>query len=139
MYSSPITTLNLLFDVHCVLGIEHARRKYEELSKKPPFCKDLHVVMARIESLEIDPNIDQWEKVLKLATQQFSDDLELWKMLMELYLRQHKEFEKKRRDFSLSAKLLEVYSSAEQAVKNNELLLANWKKEFDDLRNSIDL
>lgn len=134
-----LRTKAALFHTVFITGIEAARSKYREIADKVPHCKQLHVAMARIESLEMDPDIDQWEKVIELAIQQFNDHLDLWKMSMELYLRQHKVFEKKRPGFDLSGKLLEVYNKAERSLKHNELLLANLKKEFDDLRNSIDL
>lgn len=95
--------------------------------------------MARAESLEWDPDIDKWEAVLTLGTYQFPGHIELWKLLLELHLRQHNEFERKRSGYDLSVALLSVYNRAESAVRHDELMLANWKKEFNELRNSIDV
>lgn len=94
--------------------------------------------MARLESLEVNPDIDRWERVLKTATEHIRDDIDLWKLLIDLYLRQHGEFDKKRKNFSVDSEIIAIYRRAEYAVKNDELVLANWKKEFEELRRSIE-
>lgn len=66
-------------------GIETVRRKYEELSQKLPFCKELHEVMSSVESIKQDWK--RLEKILTLKCEQFPSDFDAWTNYMEFAIR----------------------------------------------------
>lgn len=69
--------------------IEEARTIYNTLSAKKPFCKKLHDIMASLECAEED--MENWEKVLNRATEQFPEDLDVWCNYMNFFI----QFKKK--------------------------------------------
>lgn len=102
-----------------------------------PYCKDLHLTMAKIESLELNVDIDGWENVLLLAIRQFSNDLDLWKTLIEFYIETSQLIEKKRPNFNLNAKLADIYHQANAAISHDELLAVKWKQELEEFIGSF--
>lgn len=69
--------------VTCERNIGEARKVYDEISTRKPYCKKLHTVMASLEHAEED--LTRWEKVVKLATKQFPDDLDVWSDCMDFF------------------------------------------------------
>lgn len=123
-------------------GIRNARKAYNLLAQQKPYCKELHTAMFKIESLEMDQDIDEMENVLKLAWEQFgSEDIDVSINYIEFYLHNHKKFEDKNSSFNVNDKILEIYrqtvSRFEQS--NDALLLSNFKEKYDSVRNSTDI
>lgn len=79
-------------------GIDSVRRKYEELSKKQPFCKELHDVMATTECVKQDWK--RMEDVLKLKCEQFPSDFDAWTNYMEFAIRTKLEKDKCKRIYN---------------------------------------
>ncbi|KAJ8976645.1 hypothetical protein NQ317_011153 [Molorchus minor] len=60
-------------------GIKQARKEYSILSRKEPYCKELHAAMFKLESLEMDQDVDEIQNIIKLASDQFGkEDVDLW-------------------------------------------------------------
>lgn len=70
--------------VTCGRDISKARLIYDDFSTRRPYCKKLHTVMASLECAEED--MQNWERVLKLATDQFPEDLDVWRDYMNFFV-----------------------------------------------------
>lgn len=123
-------------------GIRDARKTYNLLAQQKPYCKELHTAMFKIESLELDQDVDEMKNVLNLACEQFgNEDVDVWISYIEFYLDQHKVFEDKDPCFDVNAKILAIFKTAENALKsaNDGLLLPDLKEKFDSVRTSADI
>lgn len=68
-------------------GIEAARAAYREIAIIEPYCKELHEAMWRAESTELEFNFAEWEKVHKLAVEQFGkEDVDVWIDYLRFYM-----------------------------------------------------
>lgn len=60
-------------------GIEATREVYNDISLQQPYCKDLHMMMSKLESIQVNYNFGAWEKVHELACEQFGkEDVDVW-------------------------------------------------------------
>ncbi|XP_018563302.1 U3 small nucleolar RNA-associated protein 6 homolog [Anoplophora glabripennis] len=123
-------------------GIRNARKAYNLLAQQKPYCKELHNAMFKIESLEMDQDVDEMENVLKLAWEQFgSEDIEVSINYIQFYLQNHKTFEDKNPSFDVNDKILDIYRKTVSRLEqcNDPLLLSNFKEKYDSVRNSTDI
>lgn len=73
-------------------GISAARNVYRTLSTEKPHCKELHAMMLKLESMQIEFNYEEWSDVHQLACMQFGHkDVDVWINYIEFYLRYHKK------------------------------------------------
>lgn len=123
-------------------GIKEARKTYNLLAQQKPYCKELHTAMFKIESLEMDQDVDEMENVLKLAWEQFgNEDIDVSINYIEFYLHNHKKFEDRKSSFTVNDKILEIYRNTEHRLEqgNDLLLLSNFKEKYESVRNSIEV
>ncbi|KAK9875362.1 hypothetical protein WA026_007760 [Henosepilachna vigintioctopunctata] len=60
-------------------GINAARERYSTLALEEPYCKQLHILMSKLEFSEMTINHDSWQKVHELACKQFGkEDIDVW-------------------------------------------------------------
>ncbi|CAH1169626.1 unnamed protein product [Phaedon cochleariae] len=116
-------------------GITEARRKYNDLARTPPFCKELHTIMANLESQELDVNAQELEKVLRLACDQFGgEDSDVWIGLIRCYFEHHKAFESVNSKFDVNELTSRVFREAESKIGHNGPLLADFLGKYDVLK-----
>ncbi|XP_056634164.1 U3 small nucleolar RNA-associated protein 6 homolog [Diorhabda sublineata] len=112
--------------------IQKAREIYKTLSITPPYCKELHAKMAKLEMTEQDISIKELERPLKLACEQFGNkDADVWINLRDCYLQHHQLFEDTYPTFDINNKIQQIRREAEQALKDNVIMLADFINRYD--------
>ncbi|XP_044744333.1 U3 small nucleolar RNA-associated protein 6 homolog [Coccinella septempunctata] len=60
-------------------GIDVARARYSTLALERPYCKELHLLMGKLEFSQMNIDHDSWQKVHELACAQFGEeDVDVW-------------------------------------------------------------
>ncbi|KAJ8924758.1 hypothetical protein NQ315_000911 [Exocentrus adspersus] len=123
-------------------GMKETRKAYFMLAEKKPYCKELHASMLKLESLEMDQDIEVMESALRFACEQFGvEDVDVWINFIEFYLRHHKTLEKEKGAFDVNEKVLEIHRQAERTLGgcNDGLLLSDFREKYDAVRNSTEI
>lgn len=119
-------------------GIVEARQAYNLYAEEEPYCKDLHATMAKIESAEMDLDVDRMEHICTLATKQFGYDSDVWINLIELYFKYKDNFDKKNITLYIADKVAQTNTAAEAALANNEMALVDYKEKYNALLKMYD-
>ncbi|CAG9833183.1 unnamed protein product [Diabrotica balteata] len=113
-------------------GIEDARKVYQDLALLSPFCKDLHIKMAKLEEIELVCSIKHLERPLSLLCEQFGkDDPDSWIVLRDCYLNHQKQFEEANPTFNINTKLAQIRTKALQAIGGNGPAVTEFLEKYD--------
>nr|CAH7713735.1 unnamed protein product [Callosobruchus chinensis] len=112
-------------------GIDEARQMYLELAKKPPYCKELHSAMAKIEEIEMEPDVTKLEYIYKLACEQFGhEDCDVWIALVEFYYKNRIALIEHDPNFDLTVPVYAVHREAKKKLGEQSFLWTNFQEKF---------
>ncbi|VEN40546.1 unnamed protein product [Callosobruchus maculatus] len=112
-------------------GINEARQTYLELAKKKPYCKELHNAMAKIEEIEMQPDVVKLENIYKLACEQFGhEDCDVWITLVEFYYKHRIALMECDPKFDLTEPVYAVHQEAKKKLGDQSFLWANFQEKF---------
>lgn len=110
-------------------GINEARKKYNELARQTPYCKELHSTMSKLESTKIEHEYDVWARVHELACDQFGkEDVDVWINHILFYLHFN-------RTDNVNEKVQTIYAKAIE--KLSSLLHSDFKEKYERALSSI--
>lgn len=112
--------------------IDCARDVYKNLARSPPFCKDLHAKMFKLEVNELNIDVKALETPMKLACEQFGhEDADVWINLRDIYFQYLNLFQEVDPLFNINDKIREIRKQAEEALKNNPIMWEDFKDKYD--------
>ncbi|KAF5276512.1 hypothetical protein FQA39_LY06581 [Lamprigera yunnana] len=71
--------------------MDATRALYKALAMEKPYCKELHKVMSKLESMQVVRDYTTWEGVHKLACQQFEKDVDVWMNYIAFFIQDYKD------------------------------------------------
>lgn len=111
-------------------GMDAARQVYLKLCVEKPYCKELHEEMSKLESTAIASNYTAWEKVHKLATEQFGEvDVDVWINYIKFYLCNNKKVQ------NINDCVQRIYKQAENKLPN--VLMFEFIEKYKKLMESV--
>nr|CAI5850416.1 unnamed protein product [Callosobruchus analis] len=121
-------------------GINAARKMYLELAKKQPYCKELHNAMAKIEEIEMEPDMEKLEYIYKLACEQFGhEDCDVWITLVEFYYKNRLALIEHDPNFDLTVSVYGVHSEAKKKLGDQSFLWTNFEEKFQYISQNASL
>ncbi|KAF5273297.1 hypothetical protein FQR65_LT04719 [Abscondita terminalis] len=92
-------------------GIGIARQIYKEIAMEKPYSKELHKMMAKLESLQVVYDFKHWEEVHELACNQFGkEDVDVWINYINFYVHYYREHP------NSGERVVQIYNKAEQTL-----------------------
>uniref|UniRef100_A0A1Y1JV88 U3 small nucleolar RNA-associated protein 6 homolog n=1 Tax=Photinus pyralis TaxID=7054 RepID=A0A1Y1JV88_PHOPY len=103
-------------------GMKVTRDVYNELAIQEPYCKDLHAMMSKMESVQLKYNFKAWEKVHERACEQFgAEDVDVWIDYIVFYTDYYKVHE------NPAERIQWIHSEAEKKLHKSLILDFNRK------------
>ncbi|XP_028134688.1 U3 small nucleolar RNA-associated protein 6 homolog [Diabrotica virgifera virgifera] len=113
-------------------GIEDTRKVYQDLAFRSPFCKDLHIKMAKLEETELIVSAKDMEHPLNLLCKQFGkDDPDCWIALRDCYLNHQTLFENAYPAFNINTKLAQIRTEALKSIGDSGPTKAEFLAKYD--------
>lgn len=108
--------------LYAIEDMKIVRQEYKRLAEQKPYCKELHITMSKLESMEIKWNFDKWIQVHELACQQLGkEDIDVW-INYALFFRNFHQTE------DMNAKLQSIYNRA--VVTLMSILVSGFKEKY---------
>ena len=108
-------------------NIRKARASYLKLAEEKPYCKQLHLAMAQLESTQLEPNFKCWEMVLRITCDQFgTEDVEAWLNYVRFFYTNQQ--------LSVTESVRKIYEEA--TSKLPDLLKMDFEERYNVLVNS---